>query len=128
MYIAINIPHPDLKGVTHTNSYSDKTWYYNHASQEFQPGPNLLDGRSYPTSGSVTDHETKEKIAIIAGGYNRNGDYLDSIEILLNGEWKTGKTHTESYSCQFLYTFSLFKSNYKVLHFLGIRTSSTKGT
>ena len=78
-------------GMTNTNSNSDKTWYFSHASQEFQPGPNLLEGRRYHSSGSGTDQETKEKIAIIAGGYNDINTYLDSTEMLVNGEWKTGK-------------------------------------
>jgi hypothetical protein len=63
------------------NSY--KTLYFNHASQEFQPGPNLLQGRLWHSSGTVTDQETKEKMAIIAGGYSSG--YLDSTEMLLNG-------------------------------------------
>ena len=88
-----------------TNTYSDRTWYFNHESQEFQPGPNLLEARSDHSSGSVTDQETKEKIAIIAGGFGIDSN-LDSTEILWNGEWKTGKTHTESCICLFLYTFS----------------------
>ena len=67
--------------------------YFNHESQEFQPGPNLLEARSDHSSGSVTDQETKEKIAIIAGGFGIDSN-LDSTEILWNGEWKTGKTHT----------------------------------
>jgi hypothetical protein len=37
----------------------------------------------------VTDQETKEKMTIIAGGDGSNG-YLDSTEILLNGEWMAG--------------------------------------
>ena len=73
---------------------SDKTWYFNHAIQEFQPGPNLLKGRTGHSSGSVTDQETKEKMTIIAGGFSSNGP-LDSTEMLLNGEWKTGNTYTE---------------------------------
>jgi hypothetical protein len=73
------------------NTATNKTWYFNHASQEFQPGPNLLEVRRSHSSGTVTDQETKEKMAIIAGGYH-NGYYLDSTEMLLNGEWTTGKT------------------------------------
>ena len=77
-------------GVTNIETYSDKAWYFNHASQEFQPGPNLLEAREYHSSGYVTDQQTKEKMAIIAGGYGINSD-LDSTEILLNGQWMTGK-------------------------------------
>ena len=88
-----------------TNTYSDQTWYFNHESQEFQQGPNLLEARSDHSSGSVTDQETKEKMAIIAGGFGIDRN-LDSTEMLWNGEWKTGKTHTESCICLFLNTFS----------------------
>ena len=97
-----------MGGSTNMVIYSDKTWYFNHASQEFQPGPNLLEARQLHSSGSVTDQETKEKMIIIAGGRGAGGpnDYLDSTEVLLNGQWKTGKTHTDSYICLLLYTFS----------------------
>ena len=84
-----------------TNDYSDKTWYFNHASQEFQPGPNLLQARRIHSSGTVTDQETKEKMVIIAGGSNST-DFLDSTEMLLNGEWKTDKNHRESYTYLFI--------------------------
>ena len=76
-----------------TDTESDKTWYFNHARQKFQPGPNLLEARRRHSSGTVTDQETGEKMTIIAGGYS-NGN-LDSTEMLLNGEWMAGKTHTE---------------------------------
>ena len=88
-------------GRTSWINYSDKTWYYNHASQKFQPGPNLTEARTYHSSGSVTDQETKEKMVIIAGGSNST-DFLDSTEMLLNGEWKTGKNHRESYTYLFI--------------------------
>jgi len=68
--------------------YSDKTWYFNHAIQEFQSGPNLLEVRKHHSSGTVTDQETKEKMTIIAGG--DYSTYMDSTEMLFNGEWMTG--------------------------------------
>ena len=86
---------------------SNQTWYFNHTSQEFQPGPNLLKSRYLHSSGSVTDQKTKEKMIIIAGGVSSEFGILKSTEILLNDEWKKGKTHTESYICLFLYTFKL---------------------
>jgi hypothetical protein len=89
-----------------TDTISDKTWYFNHASQEFQPGPNLLKARRRHSSGTVTDQETKEKMTIIAGGSSKYVK-LDSTEILLNGQWMRGKhIRTESDICPFLYTFS----------------------
>ena len=80
-----------------TNDSDQTTWYFNHATQKFKPGPNLLEGRSGHSSGTITDHETKEKIVLVSGGYNKEGSwnsqYLKSTEILLNGEWVTGKIH-----------------------------------
>ena len=76
-----------------TNTTSDKSWYFNHASQEFQPGPNLLEARKGHSSGSVIDQETKEKIIIVAGGYI---DSSSSTEMLLNGKWVKGNTYTRS--------------------------------
>ena len=87
--------------------YSDKSWYFNHAIQEFQSGPNLLEVRHDHSSGTVTDQETKEKMAIIAGGYYFS--YLaplDSTEILLNGEWMTGKPQNHTFVHFCTYTFS----------------------
>ena len=75
------------------DNYTDKTWYFDHVSQEFQPGPNLLQPRLLHSSGTVTDQETKEKIVIKVGGFYI--DYLDSTEMLLNGEWVTGKTQNQ---------------------------------
>ena len=109
---------------SHTHS-SDKTWYFNHASQEFQPGPNLLEARHGHSSGTVTDQETKEKMAIIAGGHG----YLDSTERLVNGEWKTGKTQNQifvHFCIPLLFRYS--ESINKFLLFLDIRTISTKST
>ena len=83
---------------------SDKTWYFNHASQEFQPGPNLLQARYWHSSGTVTDQETKEKMAIIAGGSFFL--YQDSTEMLVNGEWMTGKTQNHTFVHFCTYTFS----------------------
>ena len=95
-----------------TNMISDKTWYFNHASQEFQPGPNLLEARELHSSGSVTDQETKEKMAIIAGGY------LDSTEMLLNGKWVTGKTYTKSELSIFCIPLASLKAIIKLSSFL----------
>ena len=73
------------------NTATDKTWYFNHASQEFQPGPNLLEARDYHSMGTITDQHTKEKTVIVAGGFGDDG--LDSTEMFINGEWVTGTNH-----------------------------------
>ena len=75
----------------HTNGYTDKTWYFNHATQEFRQGPNLLESRRGHAYGTIVDQETKENIAIVAGGYSEPGGYRDSTEIFMNGQWVTGR-------------------------------------
>ena len=56
----------------------------------------MLEGRNSHSSGTITDQITKEKFVIVVGGYNGSShlglSYSDSTEILLNGEWSTGKT------------------------------------
>ena len=76
-------------GFQDSDSMSDQTWYFNHETQEFQPGPDLLEGRNNHNSGTITDQETKEKIVIVAGGMS------ELTELLLNGEWVAGKNPTE---------------------------------
>ena len=88
-------------GYTNTSSY--KTWFYNHESQQFQAGPNLLAARYDHSSGIVTDQETKEKMTIIVGYKNFNNTDLDSTEILLNGQWMTGKIIQIQRIVHFLY-------------------------
>ena len=92
-------------GETNTNSYTNQTWYFNHAKQEFTPGPDLLVGRYVHASATITDQETKDKIVVVAGGYN--GSFLDSTEIFLNGEWVAGKNHHRFVYFGYLYLPSL---------------------
>ena len=75
----------------YTNGYTDKTWYFNHATQEFRQGPNLLEARTGHGYGTIIDQETKEKMAIVTGGYADHGGFMDSTEIFLNGQWVTGR-------------------------------------
>ena len=69
---------------------STTTWFFNHVSQQFQPGPPLNNGRYGHASGTVQDHVTKENIVVVVGGVK---DGVDSTEILINGEseWQQGK-------------------------------------
>ena len=81
-------------GSSHAYSpHHEGTLYFNHVTQEFIPGPNLLEDRRGHASGTITDQETGERIVVIAGG--KNSYYLDSTELLLDGEWHAGKnSHT----------------------------------
>ena len=69
--------------------HHEGTLYFNHVAQVFIQGPNLLEDRRGHASGTITDQETGEKIVVIAGG--KNSYFLDSTEILFDGEWHTGK-------------------------------------
>ena len=74
-------------GNTDTTSYSSKTWYYNHDTETFTSGPDLLKGRRGPGSAINVDKVTKSKIVVVTGGCC---GYLDSTELLINGQWQTG--------------------------------------
>ena len=68
---------------------SAKTWYYNHDTEAFTSGPDLMVGRRSHGSAINIDKVTKAKIAVVTGGHNGNS-YLDSTEMLINGQWQTG--------------------------------------
>ena len=72
---------------------SAKTWFFNHVTQQFQPGPFLITGRSGLASATIQDKVTKENIVAVVGGYD-NGDF-DSTELLFNGEseWQQGRNN-----------------------------------
>ena len=78
------------------NAYSphhEGSLYFNHVTQEFTPGPTPLEDRRGHASGTITDQETGERIVVIAGG--KSSYYLDTTELLFNGEWHAGKNqHT----------------------------------
>ena len=84
-------------------SYSlDQTWYYNHATQEFKPGPTLLEKRNTHASATIIDKITKDKIPVVSGGVTKAGNsgnsyvVLDSTELLIHGEWQAGKLLTKN--------------------------------
>ena len=98
---------PDKKGSGGSifgNPFLSETWYFNHVSQIFQPGPFLITGRYRHASATLKDQDIKENIVAVIGGYVAgnfgNGDHLDSphsgtpgrsTELLINGEWTPGK-------------------------------------
>ena len=78
-----------------TGSISAKTWLFSHVSQQFQAGPNLITGRYGHASATIQDKVTMENIVAVIGG--SNADYLDTTELLINGEssWQQGKNHVK---------------------------------
>ena len=73
----------------------DRTWFFNHVSQQFQTGPHLITGRYDHTSATIQDKVTMENIVAVFGGFKgtTSDAYLDSVEFLINGEseWQQGK-------------------------------------
>ena len=80
------------------NSYSAKTWYYNHDTEAFTSGPDLLEGRRLHGSAINVDKVTKSKIVVLTGGYNYP-NYMDSTEMLINGQWQTGTIQCRKQKC-----------------------------
>ena len=72
------------------SAYSAKTWYYNHDTEAFTSGPDLLEGRRRHGSATNVDKVTKAKIAVITGGDNIKFGKMNSTELLINGQWETG--------------------------------------
>ena len=87
-------------GSTYGNTYSSQTWFYNHETVAFSSGPTLLEGRIYHASANIVDKVTKAKIPVVTGGYD-NG-YLDSTELLIDGQWQTGKIQCRKQNIYFL--------------------------
>ena len=69
---------------------SAQTWYYNHDTEAFSSGPDLLEGRNSHGSAIIVDKVTKAKIVVVAGGLNGANVFMDSTEMLINGQWETG--------------------------------------
>jgi hypothetical protein len=69
----------------HSNDWSASTFFYDHNEDEWITGPSLMQAREYHAAGMVTDEVTDEQFVAVTGGY------LDSTEILQEGEWVQGK-------------------------------------
>ena len=97
------------------NVVSTKTWYYNHDTETFTSGPDLLEGRRNHGSAINVDKVTKAKIAVVTGGIG-NG-YLDSTEMLINGQWQTGTIQCRKQKYFDLLYIVLYLSNMRELLF-----------
>ena len=86
-------------GRTSDTKYSPITWYFNHETNVFSPGPSLLEGRRSHGSATIVDKETNTKIPIVTGGRaSPIGVRLDSTEMLINGYWQPGTIQESHYS------------------------------
>ena len=84
-------------GVINVYIYSNQTWYYNHDTEAFTSGPDLLAGRYLHGSAINVDKVTKAEIVVITGGWN--GNVMDSTEMLINGQWETGTIQCRKQKC-----------------------------
>ena len=68
-----------------------QTYYWNIGNNDWKSGPNLNNARSDHAAGIVIDRGTNTQIVAVVGG-NSGGEYLDSVELLLEGqnEWIQG--------------------------------------
>ena len=77
-------------GSTYGNSWSPLTRYFNHETNSFLPGPDLLEGRRSHSSATCVDKVTKAKIPIVTGGWGNGDVTLNSTELLINEQWQPG--------------------------------------
>ena len=74
-----------------SNGISALTFFYDHNEGEWINGPSLMQARYYHAAGIVTDEVTGEHFVAVTGGAGSGYVYLDSTEILQDGEWVQGK-------------------------------------
>ena len=71
---------------------SASTFFYDRNEDEWITGPSLMQAREWHAAGIVTDEVTDEHIVAVTGGRGySDSSYLDSTEILQDGEWIQGK-------------------------------------
>ena len=80
------------------SSYVSATFIYDHNEGKWITGPSLIQSRDSHAAGIVTDEVTDEQFVVVTGGYY----YLDSTEILQDGEWVQGKINNN------VYTYAIF--------------------
>ena len=86
-----------LTGGWYTSGISAKTWFFSYVSQQFQAGPNLITGRYQHASATIQDKVTMENIVAVVGGGSEMNSYINTTELLINGEseWQQGKNHVK---------------------------------
>ena len=79
-------------GLSANGGASASTFFYDHNEGEWTTGPSLMQVRFNHGAGIVTDEVTDENfVAVTGGSYYSNGYvFLDSTEILQDGNWVVG--------------------------------------
>ena len=96
--VAINSTCSILIGGSSRGHDSSSTLFYNYNEGEWINGPSLIHAREDHAAGIVTDEVTDEHFVVVTGG-SYYAHYLDTTEILQNGEWIQGKINNRIYIC-----------------------------
>ena len=69
------------------------TYFFLHSNQTWMEGPHLKHDRMYHAAQVIIDPVTKEELVIVTGGTfaSDTDDFLDTTEILIDGNWTSGK-------------------------------------
>ena len=79
-----------IGGETPVGGSINYTYYYDHYNQVWFDGPGLKIARYLHGAGIVTDLITKERLVVVTGGSSDGDYYLQSTEVLIDGEWVLG--------------------------------------
>jgi hypothetical protein len=90
--------------------YSALTFFYDHNEEEWINGPSLMQERYDCAAGIVTDEVTGEHFVAVTGGINDDSSYLNTTDILQDGEWVQGKINdTICYLLEYVFK-NIFKT------------------
>ena len=67
------------------------TFYFNQQSQQWTPGPQLIEGREGHSAGLYINQTNDEQFIVVSGGLDNHGNVIDSVEILNVAENKWSK-------------------------------------
>ena len=86
----------------YTTKPTNKTFYFNHETKKWMPGPDLNEPRFLHTPEIIKDSVTHMEHVVIAGGskqlkYNDPDYYTNSVEILFNNETKWSKGNIDTF-------------------------------
>ena len=96
-------------GSTDADPAIARTWYYNHVTEVFTSGPDLLVGRNGHGSAINVDRVTKERIVVVTGGWKKhNRIKIDLTEMLINGQWQPGTLQCRKHWSKHCIHFSLY--------------------
>ena len=96
-------------GNTDGDQATAHTWYYNHVTEVFTSGPDLLVGRNGHGSAINVDRVTKERIVVVTGGWKKhNRIKINLTDMLINGQWQPGTLQYRKHWSKHCIHFSLF--------------------